>query len=290
MENVQMVKKQKKMLENPLVGSMVIPLLMVMVGSLIIFGVTRMLTVEKTHWELIQEMHSKTFGNRWVAAFELSKIIAAKRIPENEISEVLIELDQLYSTETDPRARDFIIVAAGALHHAKSVNVLEKGLSDTDPNVKFHAVAALGNLPLEIKFDTSKLLPLLDSDLGDLGVTHAAILAMGARKVLEAEDKIVEKLADKEISIRYAAATALVSYQNKRAIPLIKEILSLEIKPDQVALFNSDQTQNLKLNILKSLDLIVLPELRSDVELLSTEAKDIKVRAMAKDVLNQLNN
>ena len=40
---------QKKILENPFVGSLVVPIAIVLVGALIIFGVTKMLSSERLH-------------------------------------------------------------------------------------------------------------------------------------------------------------------------------------------------------------------------------------------------
>jgi hypothetical protein len=69
-----------------------VPIAIVLVGALIIFGVTKMLSSGKNHRDLIDEMNSKTFGNRWVAAYELSKFLAAQKTqpawaePENSAS------------------------------------------------------------------------------------------------------------------------------------------------------------------------------------------------------------
>ena len=70
----------EKILEKSPLNGIAIPVAIVLVGVLIVFGVTKMLSTERTHRDLIREMHSKTFGNRWVAAYELSKLFAAKAI------------------------------------------------------------------------------------------------------------------------------------------------------------------------------------------------------------------
>ena len=57
-----------------------VPIAIILIGALIIFGVTKMLSTGKNYRDLVEELHSKTFGNRWVAAFELSKFIASEKI------------------------------------------------------------------------------------------------------------------------------------------------------------------------------------------------------------------
>src|SRR5690606_8381485 len=105
----------KKLLENPLVGSLVVPIAIVLVGALIIFGVTKMLSADRSYKDLVREMHSKTFGNRWIAAYELSKLISSSNIPTEDIPWLVGNLSELYHSAQDNRTRDFIVVALGAL-------------------------------------------------------------------------------------------------------------------------------------------------------------------------------
>ena len=63
----------KKLLEKSPLSGIAVPIAIVLVSALIIFGVTKMLSSGKDHRDLVAELNSKTFGNRWVAAYELSK-------------------------------------------------------------------------------------------------------------------------------------------------------------------------------------------------------------------------
>ena len=74
----------RKLLENKYISSFMVPLAIILVGALIIFGITKMLSTERTYRDLVREMQSKTFGNRWIAAYELSKLISTNRIPPSE--------------------------------------------------------------------------------------------------------------------------------------------------------------------------------------------------------------
>ena len=92
---------QKKILENPFVGSLVVPIAIVLFGSLIIFGVTKMLSAERSYKDLVQEIQSKTFGNKWVAAYELSKQINSSQIPVEDYPWLIENLSLAYKKISD---------------------------------------------------------------------------------------------------------------------------------------------------------------------------------------------
>ena len=141
------VGETKKLLENPIVGSLVVPIAIVLVGALIIFGVTKMLSTDRSYKDLVRELHSKTFGNRWIAAYELSKQISAKNIPNEEVPWLISNLSEIYDQAVDPRTRDFIVVALGSLKTELALPIIQKALNDKDPKVQFSGVVAIGNMP-----------------------------------------------------------------------------------------------------------------------------------------------
>lgn len=103
------MSEQKKMLESSPLSGIAVPIAIVLVGALIIFGVTKMLSSGKNHRDLIDEMNSKTFGNRWVAAYELSKFLASSRIPKEDMPWVIENLSKVYRESVDPRTRNFVV-------------------------------------------------------------------------------------------------------------------------------------------------------------------------------------
>jgi hypothetical protein len=61
----------KKILENPFIGSITVPIAIVLVGALVIFGINKMLTTERTYKDLVGELNSKTFGSTcWRTEFD----------------------------------------------------------------------------------------------------------------------------------------------------------------------------------------------------------------------------
>jgi hypothetical protein len=154
----------KKILESSPLSGIAVPIAIVLVGALIIFGVTKMLSSGKNHRDLVDELNSKTFGNRWVAAYELSKFLAGNKIPQEDIPWVIENLVSVYENSADANTRNFVVVALGSLNNVLCVDLLNKALNDPDPKTKFNAAVALGNMPLGTNIDWQKMEELVKQD------------------------------------------------------------------------------------------------------------------------------
>jgi len=277
---------KKKILENPIIGSLVVPVAIILVGALIIFGVTKMLSSDRSYKDLVRELHSKTFGNRWVAAYELSKLISTSSIPEEDIPWLVGNLDELYKSAQDARTRDFIVVAMGALKSDLSIPVLTQAISDSDPNVRFHAVIALSENKLGVEINKNLLLNLLN--LEDEAVKQAAIFTLAMHNIPEAEEKLVKLHNSSSVSIRYAAATGLISYRNDVARETLEEILSMSSRPSADAAFSESKVIGLKMNSLKSLRKTQWNELNEMIERLIPVEQNLGVVSEMRETVNQL--
>ena len=281
---------QKKILENAFVGSLVIPIAIVLFGALIIFGITKMLSTERSYKELVVEIQSKTFGNKWVAAYELSKQINSAQIPKEDYPWLIANLSESYKNSIDSRTRGFIIAAMGALKSDHALPLLQAALDDSDLDVKFHSVVAIANMPKGISFDWSKLLSLLESPEPIL--RQASLLALATHQVSEARAPIQLLLNDPVQTVRYAAATSLISYKETSAIKVLSEILRLNY-PDSKARvlppeLDAQQMTDLKLSVLNTLqnnDWAVLNEIILEV---AKNDSNNSVATKAKEVLNLL--
>ena len=275
------MNSRKKLLENPIIGAAVVPVAIILVGVLVVLGVTKMLDSDHSYKSLVRTLQSKTFGNRWVAALELSKLIAAEGIPKSEIPWLLENLDQLYTDSAgDPRTRNFIIVAAGALKEHRATSLIYRGLDDGDSEVRFHAVVALGNME-KGNIQWSKVISFLQSD--DILLRQASVLALATHRVPEAEAKIAGLLSHSERKLRYSAALGLINYKNPRAVPLLREILFTASKE-----LDSQQHKALKMNILTSLELNGWKEQIALVQQVERQEKDLTILARAKEALREL--
>lgn len=281
---------QKKLLENPFVGSLVVPIAIVLVGALIIFGITKMLSSERSYKDLVEEIQSKTFGNKWVAAYELSKQINSSQIPKSDYPWLVNNLTDAYKNSIDPRTRGFIIAALGALKTDLAVPTLELALSDMDMDVKFHAIVSMANMPKGTKFDWTKVLAELESDKPIL--KQAAILALATHVFPEAQTPIRMALRDTNNTVKYAAATALIAYKDVDAVDTLKEILLMKYPPVQARVqapaLDAQQITDLKMSVLTTLQKNDWNKLNEIILEVANKDSNNSVATKAKEVLNQL--
>ncbi|MDO9183775.1 MAG: HEAT repeat domain-containing protein, partial [Bacteriovorax sp.] len=281
---------QKKILENPFVGSLIVPIAIVLFGSLIIFGITKMLSSERSYKDLVEEIQSKTFGNKWVAAYELSKQINSSQIPESEYPWLVQNLTSAYKQSIDPRTRGFIIAALGALKTNIALPTLQLGLLDLDLDVRFHAIVAIANMPKGIDFDWGQLLSLLNAN--EPIIKQAAILALATHAVPQAHAPIRALINDTNLVVKYAAATALIPYKEESAVPVLKEILTLNY-PDAKArvlppALDAQQITDLKLGVLSTLQKTQWAVLNDIILDVSNNDLNNSVATKAKEVFNLL--
>ncbi|ATH06572.1 hypothetical protein BIY24_01015 [Halobacteriovorax marinus] len=278
------LKGDKKLLENPFVGSLVVPIAIVLVGALIIFGVTKMLSAETSYKDHVRELQSKAFGNKWIAAYELSKKIGSSQIPDEDIPWLVENLTDVYNNSPDPRTRDFVVVALGGLRTELAFPVLEAALKDKSSDVRFHALVALGNMPLGMNFNWETLKPYFKDE--DHAIRQAVVLAVGTHRVEELEGAVIASLRDDSIAVRYSAATALIYYKNEAALGMIKQILEI----DKSSSFDVNQVTNLKLNILNAIEKMKWKKVTSLVQSVVDGNNNPKVTTKAQQVLNELKN
>lgn len=279
----------KKILESSPLSGITVPIAIVLVGALIIFGVTKMLSTGKNHRDLIEEMNSKTFGNRWVAAYELSKFLAGQKIPTEDMPWVIENLSQVYKETIDARTRNFVVLALGSLNNPLSLPVLNTALDDQDPQVKFNAVVSLGNMTLgsEIKWDKIEAMLLQDTDPG---LKQVALLTMATHNHPNTEEKAVSLLNSSEKTIRYAASIVLVKFKNLEAIVVLKEILNLKYDVAKANELNGSQVESLKMSVLENLEKYKWLELSDVVQKVEFDDPNIRVATKAKQILKVLKN
>lgn len=279
---------EKRLLENPWVGSFVVPLAIVLVGALIIFGVTSLLSTDRSYKDLVREMQSKTFGNRWIAAYELSKVLATSSVPADEIPWLVENLGDVYTSSADARTREFVIAALGSLRNPIVLPYLYEALRDASENVQFHAIVSLGNMPKETEINWQNVYPLLTSN--DHAMRHSSVFALATHRVDGADEKILPLLNDAVGSVRYAAATALINYKREEALPTLREVLLLPIKVDALNPLNEMQSADLKVNIINLLIKENWKVLFSELENVAKQEGTSSLSLKAREALNQLKN
>jgi len=174
----------------------------------------------------------------------------------------------------------------GALKSDLSIPVLTQAISDSDPNVRFHAVIALSENKLGVEINKNLLLNLLN--LEDEAVKQAAIFTLAMHNIPEAEEKLVKLHNSSSVSIRYAAATGLISYRNDVARETLEEILSMSSRPSADAAFSESKVIGLKMNILKSLRKTQWNVLNELIERLIPVEQNLGVVSEMRETVNQL--
>lgn len=282
----------KKILDTPIVGSLTVPIAIVLVGALIIFGISKMLTAEKSYKDLVNELHSKTFGNKWVAAYELSKQLNSSQIPKQEYPWLVENLSDAYKESVDPRTRGFIVAALGSLKVDSTLPLILAALQDSSSEVKFHALVALSNLPKGIKLDWTPVTNFLTSE-DDL-LKQAAILTLATHHVAESQALIRLILQSSTPLLKYSAATALINFQDEAAISVLKEILTLTYpaKTERVLppALDVQQIADLKLSVLLTLQKNNWNKLNDTILQLAQNDQNTAIALKAKEVLNTLKN
>jgi hypothetical protein len=284
-------KQENKILEGSIFGNLMIPVAIVLVGALIIFGVTKMISTERSYKDLVNEMQSKTFGNRWIAAYELSKQITASQIPESDIPWLVTNLKEVFDSARDPRTKEFIVVAIGALHHKNTISFLTKVLGLNDPKMSFHAIVAIGNMKGPIPMEWSKLENFLDSK--DEGLQQAAILTLSTHRVGTSEIRIQNFLNHERSSLRYSSALGLINFKNTNAISVLKEILNIKtagVTQTPKGQIGANDILGLKLNILHAARREKWKALNDSFQKLAKDNDNKKVSLKAVEVLKLLKN
>lgn len=279
----------KKILDKSPLSGIAVPIAIVLVGALIIFGVTKMLSTGKNHRDLVEELNSKTFGNRWVAAYELSKYLAASRIPKADVPWVVENLIQVYDKSEDARTRNFIVLALGTLKHPAIYGTLVKAVDDSDPQVRFNAVVSLGNLPPEVEIEWTKIEALLQAS-DDVGLKQAALLTVAARHKTNGDQLLLPFLSSQERMLRYSAAMGLIYYGKEEVRPVLQEILSLGYDNRDPAQLNGAQVEVLKLNVLTHIEKAKAKNLLDLATTASENDPNIQVSTRAKQIVNLLKN
>lgn len=286
-ENEGNFSPSKKILESSPLSGIAVPIAIVLIGALIIFGVTKMLSSGKDHRDLINEMNSKTFGNRWVAAYELSKFLAASKIPKEDIPWVIENLSKVYYESVDARTRNFVVLALGSLKNPLSLNVLNKALEDQDSQAKFNALVSLGNMAKGSEIHWPKVEALLQQD-EDPGLKQVALFTLAAHDRPNTEQLALPLLNSSEKTLRYSAAIVLTKYKNPNAIPVIQEIAALGYDNRTPGELNGAQVEGLKTNLLENIEKSNWNELAGLVGKLESNDSNVRVQTKAKQVLKVL--
>jgi HEAT repeat protein len=192
----------------------------VCVAVFVIFG---MIAAEgKGARDYLAEVRTGSANRRWQAAFELSKVLQARKDKALQDPAFAAELARLFeqSSGDDPRVRRYLALALGRLGSARAVPALlqaAKGEGPADSETQIYAVWALGAI-----HDPSALPGLVElARAEDPGVRKAAVHALGSFPGDTSGDAVAAALSDPVEDVRWNAALALARRRDPRAAPVL---------------------------------------------------------------------
>jgi HEAT repeat protein len=267
---------------------LVFPLVMVAVGVgvFVLFG---LITSEgKSPRDYLDLIRTGDSNRRWQAAYELSRVIQARRDPGLAEPRLVGQMVSLFEKAEgdDPRVRRFLALALGRLGDAGAVPVLLKYLRGAregegqDPETRVYAVWALGAIGDGAA--VPELLRQMDED--DSGLRKTAAHVLGVFRGEEAEAALGRALGDPVGDVRWNAALALARHGDLAAVPVLAEMMDREELARDGAVTPA-QTEEILLQAIQGAARLEDARLASRLAELGESDPSLRVRAAARRAL-----
>jgi HEAT repeat protein len=198
----------------------------VCVAVFVIFG---MIASEgKGARDYLAEVRTGSANRRWQAAFELSKVLQARKDKALADPAFAEELTKVFeeSKDDDPRVRRYLALALGRLGSPRAVPALLQaaqgsGKAQPDSETQIYAVWALGAIA-----DPAALTGLLEmARADDAGLRKSVVHALGSFPDPRSADALAAALADPVEDVRWNAALALARRRDARAAPVLLQMM-----------------------------------------------------------------
>jgi HEAT repeat protein len=244
--------------------------------------------------EYLAEIRAGGINRRWQAAYELSKILQARKDPALQDPSFVGEMIALFeeAAADDPRVRRYLARALGLLADRRAVPALVKVIqpgATNDGETRINSALALGTIgdPTAVP----DLVRLAGDE--DRGVRKAAVFALGAFGAEEALAALVKALEDPADDVRWNAAVALGRRGDVRAGPALLQMMSREhlarVQVDAGSGANeglsAEQTDAAVLEAVRAAAGLDDPEIRRALERLRDDDPNLEVREAARRAL-----
>jgi HEAT repeat protein len=247
----------------------------------------------KSARDYLGEVRSGGQSRRWQAAFELSKVLQAKKkdpaISDPRFAPEAVKLFE-DSASDDPRVRRYLALALGRLGDRQAVPALRKALDPSaDSETVIYAIWALGSIgdPAAVP----DLVRLSASD--DRGLRKAAVHALGVFDSNEAHDALVAALADAADDVRWNAALALGRRGDAAAAPVLLQMLDREAlaklenraHEEKAVALSAEQAEDVLLEAVAAAARVKDPALGAALGVLRDSDPSLKVREAARQAV-----
>lgn len=182
---------------------------------------------------------ARSAGDRWQAAYELSQQLQALIRTGQLATFAPVRKEALYSGlaellethNTDVRLKRYLYLTLGQMGESRSLVILEKGLKDSDSEVRFFSaygyIQVLSKNPSEASPDRLNQISTWLKD-PDPALRKIAATYLAQAKDPRFQPLIEEELRNPDKELRWNAAVALASVGNKKAAPVLAEMFDLQ--------------------------------------------------------------
>jgi len=285
-----------------------IPLAVVAVTAAIYVGFRTLLADDRTPQEYLAELRHGGTERQWPAAYELSQLMADPKVrADRRLAPELVKAFE-EARDGDPRVRRYLALAIGRLDPPllpDAIAALTKSLEEPDKpwtpdwfsqlngwsatdgsEARITAIWALGSSgdPGVVP----RLQPLYYST--DAGIRKMVAYALGA---LPGDAQIVTlrtALEDPVADVRWNAAIALARHGNREGVSVLKQMLDRDYLAEAVegatqAGADIDRAGEVMISSLQALASLQETSLRPQVESISRDDKNLRVRQAALEAL-----
>jgi HEAT repeat protein len=235
----------------------------------------------------LDEVRTGSANRRWQAAFELSKVLQARKDPALTDPGFADELVRVFTGagDDDPRVRRYLALALGRLGDKRAVPALvlaadPHGDTPADPDTQVYAVWALGAI------GDPDAVPTLGRLAGseDAGLRKAAVHALGSFPGEAARNPLLTAVNDPVEDVRWNAAIALARRRDPAATPVLLQMMDRR-HLSTIADLTAEQSEEALLEATQAAAVVPDPALRSALEGLRDSDPSMKVRGAARAAL-----
>ena len=256
----------------------------VCVAVFVVFG---LIAAEgKSAREYVNEVRSGGANRRWQAAFELSKLIQARKDKALDDPRFVDELVRLFedAEKDDPRVRRYLALALGRIGDARALPALLKTVSQAPPEYDsetlIYSIWALG--AIRDGAATDELARLAAAE--DAGLRKTAVHALGSMSGEPARARLLESLHDAVEDVRWNAALALARRGEGAAAAVLRTMLDRS-HLEMVAGLTPEQREEAMLAAVSAASSLPDAELQGALRELSRADASLRVREAARAAL-----
>jgi len=258
----------------------------VCVAVFVIFG---MIASEgKGARDYLAEVRTGSANRRWQAAFELSKVLQARKDKALADPAFAAEITKVFeeSAADDPRVRRYLALALGRLGSPRAVPALLQaakgsGSASADSETQIYAVWALGAIA-----DPAAVHDLVElTRVEDAGLRKAAVHALGSFPDDASAAALAAALSDPVEDVRWNAAVALARRRDPRAAPVLLQMMDrahLAAIPD----LTPDQREDAIVQAAAAAGSVPDPALRNALQGLVDADPNLQVKEAARRALS----